>query len=165
MSREEPDPDEHPIRVDVGQLVENIVAEIVHKLDVASENGGTVGLQDRAERPQIKPDLQETYTSIGPRPSGVTLGSIGSDRPLTIEDYALIGDAPLRPSSVAMAPSTGCAGRVSTATRALQLCLARLNMDDGGSVRPIRLQVSAAPTTTALWCWRRFSIPRTAVSP
>src|SRR5262249_36594061 len=44
-----------------------------------------------------------------------------------------------------MAPLTGCAGRVSTATRALQLCLARLNTDDGGSVRPIRLHVSAAP--------------------
>jgi carbohydrate kinase (thermoresistant glucokinase family) len=87
---EEPDPDEDPIRVDVGQRVENIVAEIIHKLVLASENGVTV--QDRAERPQIKPDLQETYTSIGPRPSGVKLGSIGSDRPLAIEDYALIGD-------------------------------------------------------------------------
>ena len=93
---EEPDPDEDPIRVDVGQPVEDIVAEIVHMLDPpASEHRLAVVSRHRTERPaipQIKPDLQETYASIGSRPSGGKQVSIGSDLPLAIEDYALIGD-------------------------------------------------------------------------
>jgi carbohydrate kinase (thermoresistant glucokinase family) len=93
---EEPDPDEDPIRVDVAQPVEEIVAEIVHKLDPpASEHRLAVVSRHRAEQPaipQIKPDLQETYAGIGPRPSGGKQVSIGSDLPLAIEDYALIGD-------------------------------------------------------------------------
>jgi carbohydrate kinase (thermoresistant glucokinase family) len=93
---EEPDPDEDPIRVDAGRLVEDIVAEIVHKLDpLVSENRSAVVSRHRGERPaipEIKPDLQETHASIGPRPTGGKHESIGSDLPLVIEDYALIGD-------------------------------------------------------------------------
>jgi carbohydrate kinase (thermoresistant glucokinase family) len=93
---EEPDADEDPIRVDVGRLVEDIVAEIVNKLAPSlSENRSAVVSRHRGERPaipQVKPDLQETHASIGPRPTGGKQESIGSDLPLVIEDYALIGD-------------------------------------------------------------------------
>jgi len=48
---EEPDPDEDSIRVDVDQLVEDIVAEIVHKLDLpVSEDRSAVVSRHRAER-------------------------------------------------------------------------------------------------------------------
>jgi carbohydrate kinase (thermoresistant glucokinase family) len=93
---EEPDPDEDSIRVDVDQLVEDIVAEIVHKLDLpVSEDRSAVVSRHRAERPaipQIKPDLQEMDASNGPRPTGGKQASLGSDLPLAIEDYAMIGD-------------------------------------------------------------------------
>jgi len=94
---EEPDPDEDPIRVEVGRLVEDIVAEIVHKLDpsVSEHRSAVVSRHRDAEQPaitQIKQDLPETYASIGPRLSGGKQVSIASDLPLAIEDYALIGD-------------------------------------------------------------------------
>jgi carbohydrate kinase (thermoresistant glucokinase family) len=92
---EEPDPDEDLIRVNVDRLVEDILAEIVHKLNPASENRSAFGSEYRAKdpaRPQIKPDLQKIHASIGPRRSSETPTSIGSDRPLAIEEYALIGD-------------------------------------------------------------------------
>jgi carbohydrate kinase (thermoresistant glucokinase family) len=93
---EEPDPDEDSIRVGVDQLVEDIVAEIVHKLDPpVSENRSAVVSRHRAERPaipQIRPDLQETHASIGLRPTGGKQASLGADLPLAIEDYAMIGD-------------------------------------------------------------------------
>ena len=91
---EEPDPDEDPIRVDVDRPVEDIVAVIVHELDaLASENRSAVVARDGTEPstiPQIKPDLQ--HVSTVPRPSRGKEASIGSDLPLAIEDYALIGD-------------------------------------------------------------------------
>jgi carbohydrate kinase (thermoresistant glucokinase family) len=64
---EEPDPDEHPIYADVGRPVDDIIAEIVRHLDLRlSENDPTSGAG--------------------------TVSAIGSDLPLAIEDYALIGD-------------------------------------------------------------------------
>jgi len=87
---EEPDADEDPIRVDVGRPVADIVAVIVHELDAPrSEDRSSVIARDRSE-PPAKPELEQarivTRPSVGKQPS------IGSDLPLAIEDYALIGD-------------------------------------------------------------------------
>jgi carbohydrate kinase (thermoresistant glucokinase family) len=91
---EGPDPDEDPIRVDVGRPVEDIVAVIVHELDAPlSENRSSIVTRDRSEPPaipQIKPEL--AHVSIVSRPSDRKQASIGSDLPMAIEDYALIGD-------------------------------------------------------------------------
>src|SRR5215472_1126587 len=91
---EGPDPDEDPIRVDVGRPVEDIVAVIVHELDAPlSENRSSIVTRDRTEPPaipQIKPEL--THVSIVSQPSDGKQVSIGSDLPMAIEDYALIGD-------------------------------------------------------------------------
>jgi len=94
---EEPEPDEYPIHVDVGLLmVGDIVAAIVNELDPpVSENRSAVVARTRTERPavpRIEPDMGQTYQSIGRLPSGGKETSIGSDLPLRIEDYALIGD-------------------------------------------------------------------------
>jgi carbohydrate kinase (thermoresistant glucokinase family) len=91
---ERPDPDEDPIRVDVGRPVEDIVAVIVHELDAPlSENRSSIVTRDRTEPPaipQIKPEL--AHVSIVSQPSDGKQVSIGSDLPMAIEDYALIGD-------------------------------------------------------------------------
>lgn len=92
---EEPDPDEDPILVDVGRMVEEVVAEIMHELDrlVAEARSPVVDrdVNEPPAGPQIKPELQQVGGSVGPR-SNERRASIGSDRPLSIEDYALIGD-------------------------------------------------------------------------
>jgi carbohydrate kinase (thermoresistant glucokinase family) len=93
---EEPEPDEDPIRVNVGRLVEDIVTEIMHGLGrPISDSRSPVVDRDPGERPsgpQVKPELQQATANIGPRPGGGRQASIGADLPLKIEDYALIGD-------------------------------------------------------------------------
>jgi gluconokinase len=60
---EEPDPDEELIRVEIDRLVGDIVAEIVRELNSPiAENRSTVV-------PQLKPDLKQASTTVGPRPS------------------------------------------------------------------------------------------------
>src|SRR5262244_1287430 len=88
---EGPDPDEDPIRVDVGRPVEDIVAVIVHELDAPqAENRSSVVATAPPAISQIKPELE--HASIVPRPNDGKQPSIGSDLPMAIEDYALIGD-------------------------------------------------------------------------
>jgi carbohydrate kinase (thermoresistant glucokinase family) len=91
---EAPEPDEELILIDVGQPVEDIVAEILLKLTPqVRENPLDVVARDSSERPAPPP-----VTPCGPQthPSTGTLAGrgpfIGSDLPLDIEDYALIGD-------------------------------------------------------------------------
>jgi len=157
---EEPDPDEHSIHVEVGQPMEDLVAQIVRELDPqVSEDRSAVGARDRTERPAI------LSPSSRPLPSGEREASRGTDSPLAIEDYALIGDC----TTAALVGRNGsidwlCWPRFDS-NACFRLCSVRSNMDDGGSVPPTRSHASAALTTTAPWCWRRFSIPRMAVSP
>jgi carbohydrate kinase (thermoresistant glucokinase family) len=90
---EGPEPDEDSIRVDVGRAVEDIVAVIVHELETPPENRSSVVARDRSEppvTPQIKPELE--HATIVPRRGNGKQASIGSDLPMAIEDYALIGD-------------------------------------------------------------------------
>ena len=90
---EEPDPDEHSIHVDVGQPMEDLVAQIVRELDPqVSEGRSTVVARDRTERPAIQPDVRQMSPSSRPLPSGEREASRRTDSPLAIEDYALIGD-------------------------------------------------------------------------
>jgi carbohydrate kinase (thermoresistant glucokinase family) len=91
---EAPEPDEDPILIDVSPPVEDIVAEILFKLiPQVRDNPPDVVARDGGERPAPPP-----VTPCGPRthPSTGTLAGrgpfIGSDLPLDIEDYALIGD-------------------------------------------------------------------------
>src|SRR6516165_4801257 len=91
---EAPEPDEDPILIDVSRPVEDIVAEILLKLTPqVRENPLDIVTPDRSERPAPPP-----VTPCGPQthPSTGTLAGrgsfIGSDLPLDIEDYALIGD-------------------------------------------------------------------------
>jgi carbohydrate kinase (thermoresistant glucokinase family) len=91
---EEPDPDEDPIVVDVSRPVEDIVAEVLRGLaPQVPENRPVVVARNSAERPAnppVKPSGPHSY----PRTAAVSSrgGSIRSDLPLDIEDYALIGD-------------------------------------------------------------------------
>src|SRR5262249_13609063 len=81
------------IRVDVDRAVEDIVAVIVHELETPLESRSSVVARDRGEpptTPQIKPELE--HATIVPRRSNGKGVSIGSDLPMAIEDYALIGD-------------------------------------------------------------------------
>src|SRR6516164_5784243 len=91
---EAPEPDEDLILIDASRPVEDIVAEILLKLTPqAHENPPDVVAQDSGKRPVPPP-----VTPCGPQthPSTGTLAGrgsfIGSDLPLDIEDYALIGD-------------------------------------------------------------------------
>src|SRR6516164_8346630 len=91
---EAPEPDEESILIDVSLPVEDIVAEILLKLAPrVRENPLDVVARDTSERPAPPP-----VTPCGPQthPStGMLAGRgpfIGSDLPLDIEDYALIGD-------------------------------------------------------------------------
>src|SRR5262249_52667697 len=83
---EAPEPDEDPILIDVSRPVEDIVAEILLKLTPQVSDNHVVA-RDRGERPSpVTPYGPQTSTGTGRRPF------IGSDLPLDIEDYALIGD-------------------------------------------------------------------------
>src|SRR5215472_5492938 len=91
---EAPEPDEESILIDVSLPVEDIIAEILLKLAPrVRENPLDVVARDTSERPAPPP-----VTPCGPQthPStGMLAGRgpfIGSDLPLDIEDYALIGD-------------------------------------------------------------------------
>jgi carbohydrate kinase (thermoresistant glucokinase family) len=91
---EEPESDEDPIFIDVSRPVEDIVAEILLKLAPQRfENLPDVVDRDSSERPAPPP-----VTPCGPQthPSSGTVTArgpfIGSDLPLDIEDYAVIGD-------------------------------------------------------------------------
>jgi carbohydrate kinase (thermoresistant glucokinase family) len=89
---EEPEPDEDPILIDVSRPVQDIVAEILRKfIPQARENPDVVGRE--SERPAVPP---VTTSEPQSHPSTGTIARrgpfIGSDLPLDIEDYALIGD-------------------------------------------------------------------------
>jgi carbohydrate kinase (thermoresistant glucokinase family) len=87
---EAPEPDEDSIVIDVSRAVEDVVAEILLKLTPQVRDNHVVA-RDRSERPASSP-----VTPDGPQRSTGILASrrpfIGSDLPLDIEDYALIGD-------------------------------------------------------------------------
>jgi carbohydrate kinase (thermoresistant glucokinase family) len=90
---EEPEPDEDPILIDVSRSVEDIVAEILRNLTPeVRENPSDVVGRD-SERPAVPP---VTPLESQSRASNGTLARrgpfIGSDLPLDVEDYALIGD-------------------------------------------------------------------------
>jgi carbohydrate kinase (thermoresistant glucokinase family) len=91
---EEPDPDEDPIVVDVSRPVEDIVAEVLRGLaPQAPENQPAVVGRDSTDRlanPPVKPSGPDSHPSTSAVSSRA--GSIRSDLPLDIEDYALIGD-------------------------------------------------------------------------
>src|SRR5215469_12003988 len=86
---EVPEPDEDPVLIEVNQSVEDIVAEILLKLAPQMLDAKA---RDTSERPVPTP------VAPGPQPhpsTGILAGHrpiIGSDLPLDIEDYALIGD-------------------------------------------------------------------------
>jgi carbohydrate kinase (thermoresistant glucokinase family) len=87
---EEPDADEDPIIVDVSRAVEDIVVEILREL-VPQETANRDNLVspngiDRPAVPNVKPCGPQ------PHPGAAHRTSLGSDLPLKIEDYALIGD-------------------------------------------------------------------------
>jgi carbohydrate kinase (thermoresistant glucokinase family) len=87
---EEPDADEDPIVVDVSRAVEDIVVEILREL-VPRETANRDNLvspnsTDRPAVPNVKPCGPQ------PHPGAAHRTSLGSDLPLKIEDYALIGD-------------------------------------------------------------------------
>src|SRR5215813_4146784 len=91
---EEPEPDEDPILIDVSRSVEDIVAEILREVtSQVRENPPNVVTRDISGRP-----ARPLVTPCGPQthPSTLTVAGrapfIGSDLPLDIEDYALIGD-------------------------------------------------------------------------
>jgi carbohydrate kinase (thermoresistant glucokinase family) len=87
---EEPDVDEDPIFVDVSRPMEEIVAKILSELtpQVTEKEDASVA-PDGTDRPAIrtiKPSAPQ------PHPGTARQTSLGSDLPLEIEDYALIGD-------------------------------------------------------------------------
>jgi hypothetical protein len=87
---EEPDADEDPIFVDVSRPMEEIVAEILSEVaPQVTEKEDTVVAPDGTDRPAIrsvKPSAPQSH------PGTARQSSLGSDLPLEIEDYALIGD-------------------------------------------------------------------------
>ena len=91
---EEPDSDEDPIVVDVSRPVEDIVAEVLRGLaPEVPENRPAMVARDSTERPAnppVKPSGPHSYPSTAAVSSRA--GSIRSDVPLDIGDYALIGD-------------------------------------------------------------------------
>jgi carbohydrate kinase (thermoresistant glucokinase family) len=90
---EEPELDEDSLIVDASRSVEDIVAEILREVvPQMPENRLPVAASDSTGRPATPP-----VTPSGPQPHPATgavprRGSIRSDLPLDIEDYALIGD-------------------------------------------------------------------------
>ena len=91
---EAPDPDEDPIVVDVSRPVEEIVAEVLRKLaPQVPENRPAVVARDSTGGP-ANPPVEPSGPHSHPSSAAVSSrgGSIRSDLPLDIEDYALIGD-------------------------------------------------------------------------
>jgi carbohydrate kinase (thermoresistant glucokinase family) len=89
---EEPDPDEDPIVVDVSPPVEDIVTEVLRELaPQAPEIQPAVVARDNTERP-ANPPVKPCESPSQPSTAPASRGSIRSDLPLDIEDYALIGD-------------------------------------------------------------------------
>jgi carbohydrate kinase (thermoresistant glucokinase family) len=91
---EEPDADEDPIVVDVSCPVEDIVAEVLRELaPQVPENRLAVAARDSTERP-ANPPVEPSGPHSHPSTAALSSrgGSIRSDLPLDIEDYALIGD-------------------------------------------------------------------------
>jgi carbohydrate kinase (thermoresistant glucokinase family) len=90
---EEPDLDEDSIVVDASRPVEDIVAEILREVaPQVAENLPPVVARESTERPgipRVKPSGPQSHPATGALPGR---GSIRSDLPLDIEDYALIGD-------------------------------------------------------------------------
>jgi carbohydrate kinase (thermoresistant glucokinase family) len=87
---EEPDADEDPIVVDVSRAVEDIVVEILRELaPQETENRDDLVSPNSIDRPAI-PNVKPCGPQPHPRAARRT--SLGSDLPLKIEDYALIGD-------------------------------------------------------------------------
>jgi carbohydrate kinase (thermoresistant glucokinase family) len=87
---EEPDADEDPIVVDVSWPVQDVVAEILRVLaPQAPDNRDGVVARNDTDRSAIR-DVKARVLSPGP--GAVRRTSLGSDLPLDIEDYALIGD-------------------------------------------------------------------------
>src|SRR6516164_1734751 len=87
---ETPEPDEDLVLVDVSAPVEDIIVEILREVTPQVRgNPPDVVARDIGERPAPPP-----ITPSGPqtRPSTHRASLIGSDLPLDIEDYALIGD-------------------------------------------------------------------------
>jgi carbohydrate kinase (thermoresistant glucokinase family) len=86
---EEPDADEDLIVVDVSWPLQNIVAEILREVaPQARDNRDAVVARDDTERPAIR----NVEPSVPPDRRAARRTSLGSDLPLDIEDYALIGD-------------------------------------------------------------------------
>src|SRR5215469_6892560 len=91
---ETPEPDEDLILVDVSEPVEDIVVGILREVTPqVRENPPDVVNQDISERPVTPPVAPSGRQT---RPSSLAVAGrgplIGSDLPLDIEDYALIGD-------------------------------------------------------------------------
>src|SRR5262249_5749448 len=87
---EEPDADENPIVVDVSRPMQEIVAEILHELaPQAPDNRDAAAARDNTTGPAVR-DVGPYAPQ--PQPGAARRTSLGSDLPLDIEDYALIGD-------------------------------------------------------------------------
>ena len=91
---EVPDLDEDPIVMNVSRPIEEIVAEVLRELaPQALENRPAVVARDSTERP-VNPAVEPSGPHSHPSSAAVSScgGSIRSELPLDIEDYALIGD-------------------------------------------------------------------------
>jgi carbohydrate kinase (thermoresistant glucokinase family) len=85
---EEPDPDEHPIVVDVSRSVKDIVAKVLRGLAPQQRAVVGRGRTKRPASPPVQPSAQHPHSSA----AAVASGSLISELPLDIADYALIGD-------------------------------------------------------------------------
>jgi carbohydrate kinase (thermoresistant glucokinase family) len=89
---EEPDSDEDPIVVDVSRSVKDIVTKVLRRLaPQRSQSRPAVVGRSRSRRPAgppVRPSAQRAHASA----AAVATGSLISELPLDIADYALIGD-------------------------------------------------------------------------
>src|SRR5262245_57710586 len=84
---EEPDPDENPIHVDVSRSIEDVVADILRKLDpqLPADPSAVTARVDRRS-------VQWIDASVSEAPNEAMETFRRAESPLAIEDYALIGD-------------------------------------------------------------------------